>query len=106
MRVTTTQTIGIIPINFNTQSEVAHTQEELTEATDVSTILRLDSVVEGSSMNQLPLQVVGEDFDSKAIFQKSLSTSPGKKKSLDVSADSGSDIGADRQLVDYDSDFT
>ena len=97
------KTIGIIPINFNAQSEVAHTQEELTGATAVSTILRLDSVVEGSSMNQLPLQVLGEDFDSIAIFQKSLSTSPGQK-SLDVSADSGSDIGADRQLVDYDSD--
>ena len=55
MRVTTTQTIGFIPITFNAESEVAHTQEELTEATTVSTILRLDSVVEGSSMNQLPL---------------------------------------------------
>ena len=105
MRVTSTKTIGFIPINFNAQSEVAHTQEELTGATAVSTILRLDSVVEGSSLNQLPLQVLGEDFDSIAIFQKSLSTSPGQK-SLDVSEDSGSDIGADRQLVDYDSDFT
>ena len=70
MRVTTTQTIGINPINLNAQSEVTHTQEELTGATAVSTILRLDSVVEGSSMNQLPLQVLGEDFDSKSHFSE------------------------------------
>ena len=82
---------------------MTHTQEELTRGTAVSTILRLDSVVEGSSMNQLPLQVLGEDFDSIAIVQKSLSTSPGQK-SLDASTDSGSDIGTDQQLVDYNSD--
>ena len=54
-------------------------------------------------MDQLPLQVLGEDTDPIAICQWSVSTSPGLNP-LDVSADSGSDIGADRQLVDYDSD--
>ena len=54
-------------------------------------------------MDQLPLQVLGEDTDPKAICQWSVSTSPGLNP-LDASADSGSDIGADRQLVDNDSD--
>ncbi|KAL8135489.1 hypothetical protein AgCh_010217 [Apium graveolens] len=46
----------------------------------------------------------GEDTDPIAICQWSVSTSPGLNP-LDVSADSGSDIGADRQLVDNDSDL-
>ena len=56
-------------------------------------------------MDQLPLQVLGEDTDPKAICQWSVSTSPGLNP-LDASAGSGSDIGADRQLVDNDSDIT
>ena len=56
-------------------------------------------------MDQLPLQVLGEDTDPKAICQWSVSTSPGLIN-LDVYADSGSDIGADWQLVDNDSDIT
>ena len=56
-------------------------------------------------MDQLPLQVLGEDTDPKAICQWSVSTSPALN-SLDSSTDSGSDIGADRQLVDNDSDIT
>ena len=55
-------------------------------------------------MDQLPLQVLGEDTDPIAICQWSVSTSPGLIN-LDVSADSGSDIGADRQLFDNDSDL-
>ena len=50
-------------------------------------------------MYKLPLQVLGEDTDPIAICQWSVSTSPGLNP-LDASADSGSDIGADRQLVD------
>ena len=73
--------------------------------TRVSTILRSDSIVQGSLVDQLPLQVLGEDTDPKAICQWSVSTSPGLNP-LDASADSGSDIGADRQLVDNDSDIT
>ncbi|KAL8116294.1 hypothetical protein AgCh_022700 [Apium graveolens] len=49
------------------------------------------SNVQGSLMDQLPLQVLGEDTDPIAICQWSVSTSPGPTN-LDVSADSGSDI--------------
>ncbi|KAL8118683.1 hypothetical protein AgCh_016267 [Apium graveolens] len=47
---------------------------------------------EGSLMDQLPLQVLGEDTDPIAICQWSVSTSSGLIN-LDASADSGSDIG-------------
>ncbi|KAL8134394.1 hypothetical protein AgCh_009428 [Apium graveolens] len=53
---------------------------------------RSDSIVQGSLVDQLPLQVLGEDTDPKAICQWSVSTSPGLNP-LDASADSGSDIG-------------
>ena len=56
-------------------------------------------------MDQLHLQVLGEDTDPKAICQWSVSTSPSLNP-LDASADSGSDIGADLKLVDNDSDIT
>ena len=56
-------------------------------------------------MDQLPLQVLREDTDPITICQWSVSTSPGLIN-LDASEDSGSDIGADRQLVDNDSDIT
>ena len=56
-------------------------------------------------MDQLPLLVLGEDTDPIAICQWSVSTSPGLSP-LDASADRGSDISVDRQLVDNDSDIT
>ena len=37
--------------------------------TKVSTILRSDSIVQRSLMDQLPLQVLGEDTDPIAICQ-------------------------------------
>ncbi|KAL8120077.1 hypothetical protein AgCh_017271 [Apium graveolens] len=52
---------------------------------------RSDLIVQGSLVDQLPLQVLGEDTDPKAICQWSVSTSPGLNP-LDASADSGSDI--------------
>ena len=48
--------------------------------------------------------MLGEDTDPIAICQWSVSTSPGLIN-LNVSADNGSDIGADRQLADNDSDL-
>ncbi|KAL8103141.1 hypothetical protein AgCh_027612 [Apium graveolens] len=52
---------------------------------------RSDSIVQGSLVDQLPLQVLGEDTDPKAICQWLVSTSPGLNP-LDAFADSGSDI--------------
>ena len=89
---------------LNAQGEITHIKEKLTE-TRVFTILRPGSIVQGSLMDQLFLQVLGEDIDPIAICQWSVSTSPGLIN-LDASTDSGSDIGADRQLVDNDSDIT
>ncbi|KAL8109057.1 hypothetical protein AgCh_025231 [Apium graveolens] len=51
----------------------------------------LDSIVQGSLLDQLPLQVLGKDTDPIAICQWSISTSPGLNP-LDASTDSGSDI--------------
>ena len=79
--------------------EVAHTGEELTEA-EGSTILRLES----SEIAPLSSHVLGEDAAITAIHSAA-STSPGLK-TLDASADRGSDIGADRQPIGNEPDLT
>ena len=89
---------------LDAQGKVTHIEEELAE-TRVLTILRSDSIVQGSLVDQLPVQVLGEDTDPNAIYQWSVSTSPGLNP-LDASADSESDIGAYRYFVDNDSDIT
>ncbi|KAL8126837.1 hypothetical protein AgCh_013946 [Apium graveolens] len=61
---------------------------------------RSDSIVQGSLVDQLPLQVLGEDTDPKAICQWSVSTSPGLNP-LDASADSGSDIGGEARDMGF-----
>ncbi|KAL8109980.1 hypothetical protein AgCh_025910 [Apium graveolens] len=88
---------------LDAQGEVIHTKDELTKIR-VLTILRSDSIVQGSLLDQLPLQVLGEDTNPIAIYQWSVSTSPGLNP-LDASANSGSDISADQQLIDNDSDL-
>ncbi|KAK1396967.1 hypothetical protein POM88_006830 [Heracleum sosnowskyi] len=75
-------------------------KEELTEATGVPTILRSGSLVEGSK-NQGSSQTSREGFDLNAQSKGSLSTSPDGTY-LDP-AGKGSDVGADRQLVDNES---
>ncbi|KAK1392060.1 hypothetical protein POM88_011116 [Heracleum sosnowskyi] len=75
-------------------------KEELTEATGVPTILRSGSLVEGS-LNQGSSQTSREGFDLNAQSKRSLSTSPDGTY-LDP-AGKGSDVGADRQLVDSES---
>ncbi|KAK1361475.1 hypothetical protein POM88_045949 [Heracleum sosnowskyi] len=75
-------------------------KEELTEATGVPTILRSGSLVEGSK-NQGSSQTSREGFDLNAQSKRSLSTSPDGTY-LDP-AGKGSDVGADRQLVDSES---
>ncbi|KAK1351956.1 hypothetical protein POM88_053837 [Heracleum sosnowskyi] len=75
-------------------------KEELTEATGVPTILRSGSLVEGSQ-NQGSSQTSREGFDLNAQSKMSLSTSPDGTY-LDP-AGKGSDVGADRQLVDNES---
>ena len=87
------------PETFIAHSEVAHTGEELTEA-EGSTILRLES----SEIAPLPSQVLGGDAAVTAIHSAA-STSPGLK-TLDASADRGSDIGADQQLTGNEPDST
>jgi hypothetical protein len=54
-------------------------------------------------MNQVSSQTSREGFDLNAKSTRSLSNSPDGTY-LDP-AGNGSDIGADRQLVDYDSDL-
>ncbi|KAK1392142.1 hypothetical protein POM88_011198 [Heracleum sosnowskyi] len=75
-------------------------KEELTEATGVPTILRSGSLVEGSK-NQGSSQTSREGFDLNAQSKGSFSTSPDGTY-LDP-AGKGSDVGADRQLVDNES---
>lgn len=88
---------------FIAQSKVAHTKAVLTETTSSPTILRSGPLVGGSLMNQVPSQASREGFDPNANPSGSLSNSP-EGTSLDP-AGNGSDVGADRQLVDNDSDL-
>ncbi|KAK1361727.1 hypothetical protein POM88_046201 [Heracleum sosnowskyi] len=75
-------------------------KEELTEATGAPTISRSGSLVEGSK-NQGSSQTSREGFDLNAQSKGSLSTTPDGTY-LDP-AGKGSDVGADRQLVDSES---
>lgn len=76
----------------------------LTVTTVPPTILRLGYIVEGSLMNQEPSQVSREGIDPNVQSTGSVSASP-KGTFLDP-VSIGSDIGADRQPDDNESNLS